>query len=65
MHNDDRGYLPVKTFAGVDYYYRGEGDGMPGQPEDPRRVGSLKAFFLFSVLSYTACTRLVRLRFSI
>ena len=41
MHNDDRGYLPVKTFAGVDYYYRGEGDGIPGQPEDPRRVGSL------------------------
>ena len=23
MHNDDRGYLPVKTFAGVDYYDRG------------------------------------------
>ena len=31
MHNEDRGYLPVKTFAGVDYY---------NEPDDPPPPGS-------------------------
>ena len=30
MHNEDRGYLPVKTFAGADYY---------NEPDDPPRPG--------------------------
>ena len=39
MHNEDRGYLPVKTFAGVDYY--NEPDDPPPARVPPGRVGTL------------------------